>query len=87
MIRQQHITVSMEQALDKLQWDYIDVEDDYVFDIKPRNELTSEQVSHIANEKLKIQEGLRYISDRADMDRQMRKADKARRENNTRRQV
>jgi hypothetical protein len=77
----------MEQALDKLQWDYIDVEDDYVFDIKPRNELTSEQVSHIANEKLKIQEGLRYISDRADMDRQMRKADKARRENNPRRQV
>lgn len=75
---------NMEQSLEKLQWDYIDVEDDYVFDIKPREQLTEEQVQHIANDKLKIREGLRYISEREDMVRQMREQDKIRQQNKRR---
>ena len=71
---------------EKLQWDYIDVDDDYVLDVTPRNlnEVSKEDLQHIANEERKIKEGLRYIAEREEMDRQMREKDRARQQNKRR---
>lgn len=79
-------SMSRDAAPEKLQWDYIDVDDDYVLDVTPRDrsEVSKEGLKHIANEELKIREGLRYISEREEMDRQLRQADRARLQNKRR---
>ena len=63
-------------------WANIDEDDDYVLDISldtKASEISEENEHHIANEKRKITEGLRYIRERQEMEEKLRRLDRERR--------
>jgi hypothetical protein len=67
---------------DATRWANIDEEDDYVLDISldtNPGEVSEENQRHIATEKRKITEGLRYIRERQEMEEKLRRLDVERR--------
>jgi hypothetical protein len=71
-----------QMTVTKLAWDYVDEADEFVMLMPAYDAAVSPELkAHIVNEKLKISEGLRYLSERAEMERAMRRMDRDRRAN------